>query len=221
LEGKFLGDVMKGVVLTATAYGVRESTIRNFTNLGGANAYHLVASCFEDEGPGLKRLGSLWQGMCQSDLPPQTDAWPRPHRPADDAVMPHCFLVKFYPAFGLCNSSWFYRKPSSWLESGGRGKLPAINFGCLLQKMPAILDGTFTPIAIMRITAPCVNHHPLHSQHLKSTNEVSGCNAAIAMAKGGFETSKIVMMRGVGEDSSLLIPPRFFLITQFRGRFLA
>ena len=65
----------------------------------------------EAKGPGLKRLGSLWQGMCQPDLPPQTDAWPRPHHPDDDAVMLHCFLVKFYPAFGLCNSSWFYREP--------------------------------------------------------------------------------------------------------------
>ena len=59
------------------------------------------------------------------------------------------------------------------LESGGRGKVPAINFGCLLQNMPAILDGTFAPIAIMRITVPCVNHHPPHSQHLKSMNSVA------------------------------------------------
>jgi hypothetical protein len=92
---------MKGVILTAMNYGVRESTIRKFTNLGGANAFHLVASCFKDEGPGLKRLGSLWQGMCQPDLPPQTSAWPRPRHPDDDAVMLHCFLVKFYTAFGL------------------------------------------------------------------------------------------------------------------------
>ena len=55
----------------------------------------------------------------------------------------------------------------SKLETGGRGKEPAINFGRLLQQLPAILDGTFAPIAIMRITAPCVNHHPPHSQHLK------------------------------------------------------
>jgi hypothetical protein len=106
LEGKFLGADMKGVVLTATAYGVRQSTIRNFTDLGGANPFHLVQSCFKGEGPGLKRLGNLWQGMCQADLPPQTNAWPRPHRPDDDAAMLHCFLVRFYPEFGLCNSSW-------------------------------------------------------------------------------------------------------------------
>jgi hypothetical protein len=79
--------------------------------LGGASAYHLVASCFEDEGPGLKRLGRLWQGMCLPDTPPQTGAWPGPHHPDDDAAVLHCFLVKFYPAFGLCNSSWFYREP--------------------------------------------------------------------------------------------------------------
>jgi hypothetical protein len=59
------------------------------------------------------------------------------------------------------------------LESGGRGKVPAINFGCLLQNMPAISGGTFVPIAIMRITAPCVNHHPPHSQHSKSMNSVA------------------------------------------------
>jgi hypothetical protein len=107
---------MKGVVLavlTARAYGVGGSTISKFTNLGGANAYmyHLVASCFKDEGPGLKRLGSLWQGMCLPDIPPQIDAWPGPHHPDDDAAMLHYFLVKFYPAFGLCNSSWFSREP--------------------------------------------------------------------------------------------------------------
>jgi len=111
LDGSYLGADMKGVVLTARAYGVDARIIANFANLGGANAYHLVASCFKDEGPGLKRLGSLWQGMCQPNLPPQTSAWPRPHRPDDDAVMLHCFLVKFYPAFGLCNSSWFHREP--------------------------------------------------------------------------------------------------------------
>jgi hypothetical protein len=93
--------------LTARAYEIEVGIIRNFTDLGGANgAYHLVASCFKDEGPGLKRLGNLWQGMCLPDLPPQTDAWPRPHRPDDDAAMLHCFLVRFYPKFGLCNSSW-------------------------------------------------------------------------------------------------------------------
>jgi hypothetical protein len=26
-----------------------------------------------------QRLGSLWQGMCQPDLPPQIGAWPGPH----------------------------------------------------------------------------------------------------------------------------------------------
>jgi hypothetical protein len=98
----------EGRILTARAYGVRESTIRKFADLGGANAFHFVVSCFKDEGPGLKRLGSLWQGMCQPDLPPQIGAWPRPHRPDDDAAMLHCFLD---PAFGLCNSSWFYREP--------------------------------------------------------------------------------------------------------------
>ena len=107
LEGACLGADMRGVVLTARAYGVRESTIRKFADLGGANAFHFVVSCFKDEGPGLKRLGSLWQGMCQPDLPPQIGAWPRPHRPDDDAVMLHCFLVRFYPKFGLCNSSWY------------------------------------------------------------------------------------------------------------------
>jgi hypothetical protein len=75
---------MKGVILTARAYGVRQSTIRKFTDLGGANAFHLVQSCFKDEGPGLKRLGNLWQGMCQPDLPPQIGGWPGPHRPDDD-----------------------------------------------------------------------------------------------------------------------------------------
>ena len=64
-------------------------------------------------------------------------------------------------------------KAKAKLESGGRGKEPAIDFGCLLQNMPAILDGTFAPIAIMRITAPCVNHHPPHSQHSKSMNSVA------------------------------------------------
>jgi hypothetical protein len=34
------------------------------------------------------------------------------------------------------------------LETGGRGKEPAIDFGCLVQNMPAILDGTFAPITI-------------------------------------------------------------------------
>jgi hypothetical protein len=85
---------MKGVVLTARAYGVEASTISKFANLGGASAYHLVAnSCFVDEGHGLKRLGSLWQGMCLPDLPPQTGAWPRSHHPDDDAAMLHCFFV--------------------------------------------------------------------------------------------------------------------------------
>ena len=64
-------------------------------------------------------------------------------------------------------------KEKAKLETGGRGKEPAIDFGCLLQNMPAILDGTFAPIAIMRITAPCVNHHPPHSQHSKSMNSVA------------------------------------------------
>ena len=111
LEGAYLGADMKGVILTARAYKIEARIIRNFTDLGGANAFHLVQSCFKDEGPGLKRLGSLWQGMCQPDLPPQTKAWPRPHHPDDDAAMLHCFLVGFYPKFDLCNSSWFYRKP--------------------------------------------------------------------------------------------------------------
>jgi hypothetical protein len=73
LDGPYLiyiGADMKGVVLTVRAYGVGESTISKFTNLGGANAHHLVASCFKDEGPGLKRLGSPWQGMCLPDIPP-------------------------------------------------------------------------------------------------------------------------------------------------------
>jgi hypothetical protein len=57
LGGAYLGADMKGVVLTARAYGVREVTTSKFTNLGGANAcHHLIASCFKDEGPGLKRL---------------------------------------------------------------------------------------------------------------------------------------------------------------------
>jgi hypothetical protein len=103
---------MKGAVLTARAHGVEEGTISKFFNLGGASApYHLVASSFDDEGPGPKRLGSLWQGMCLPELPPQINAWPRPHHPDDDAAMLHCFLVGFYPKFDLCNSSWFYRKP--------------------------------------------------------------------------------------------------------------
>jgi hypothetical protein len=105
-RGKNLGHDMKGVILTARAYGIEVGIIRNFTDLGGANAYHLVQTCFKDEGPGLKRLGNLWQGMCLPDLPPQTSAWPRPHRPDDDAAMLHCFLVRFYPKFNLCNSSW-------------------------------------------------------------------------------------------------------------------
>jgi hypothetical protein len=107
LEGSYLGADMKGVILTTRAYGVRQTTTRKFTDLGGANAFNLVQSCFKDEGPGLKRHGSLWQGMCQPDLPPQISAWSRPHRPDDDAAMLHCFLVRFYPAFGLCNISWY------------------------------------------------------------------------------------------------------------------
>ena len=39
-------------------------------------------------------------------------------------------------------------KAKAKLESGGRGKEPAIDFGCLVQNIPAILDGTFAPITI-------------------------------------------------------------------------
>jgi hypothetical protein len=30
-------------------------------------------------------------------------------RMAVDAATPHCLLVKFFPAFGPCSRSWFYR----------------------------------------------------------------------------------------------------------------
>jgi hypothetical protein len=80
LEGACLGADMRGVVLTARAYDVEARIITNFADLGGANALHLVQSCFKDERPaGPKRLGSPWQGMCLPDLPPQIGAWPRPH----------------------------------------------------------------------------------------------------------------------------------------------
>jgi hypothetical protein len=103
LEGAYLGADMKGVILTARAYDVRQSTIRNFTDLGGANAFHLVQSCFKERRRAWAQARNLWQGMCQPDLPPQIGAWPRPHRPDHDAAMLHCFLVRFYTAFGLCN----------------------------------------------------------------------------------------------------------------------
>ena len=68
------------------------------------------------------------------------------------------------------------------LESGGRGKEPAIDFGCLLQNMPAILGGTFAPIAIMRITVPCATHHPPSTTPAAlKEHELSGFEAAFAM----------------------------------------
>jgi hypothetical protein len=53
------GDDMKGVILTARAYEIEVSIIRKFTNLGGANPFHLVQTCFEDEGPGGS-IALLW-----------------------------------------------------------------------------------------------------------------------------------------------------------------
>jgi hypothetical protein len=64
------------------------------------------------------------------------------------------------------------------------GKKPAIYFGCLFQKMPAALGGTFSPIAITRITAPCVNHHPSTTLAALKEHELSGYKAAFALAIG-------------------------------------
>jgi hypothetical protein len=75
-------------------------------------------------------------------------------------------------------------------ETGRRGEEPAIDFGCLLEKMPAILGGTFAPIAIMRIAVPCFNHHPPHSQHPNRMNSVASMRSllwrkeALMQAKG-------------------------------------
>jgi hypothetical protein len=81
-------------------------------------------------------------------------------------------------------------KAQAMLESGGRGKEPAIGFGCLLQNMPAILDGTFATIAIMRITAPCVNHHPPHPQHSKSMNSVA-TRRQLLWRRGALKQAKL------------------------------
>jgi hypothetical protein len=79
----YLGADIKGVVLTARVYGLWCTRLPAISRISAALAptTSLVASCFKYEGPGLKRLGSPWQGIyiCLPDTPPppQASAWRR------------------------------------------------------------------------------------------------------------------------------------------------